>query len=58
MLTGYEDQEFIDASIIAGANGFVFKSRMAGDLLRAIGEVLADRTFVSKHSAWGAGEPF
>jgi DNA-binding NarL/FixJ family response regulator len=57
MLTGYEDQQFIDASIIAGANGFVFKSRMTGDLLRAIGEVLAERTFVSKHSRWETGEP-
>jgi DNA-binding NarL/FixJ family response regulator len=56
MVTGFEDQEFIDASIIAGANGFVFKSKMTGDLLHAIEEVLAERTFVSKDGRLGAGE--
>jgi DNA-binding NarL/FixJ family response regulator len=56
ILTGLEDQEYIDAAILAGANGFVFKRRMASDLLRAIGEVLAKRTFVSEDPAGGAGE--
>jgi DNA-binding NarL/FixJ family response regulator len=56
MVTGFEDQEFIDASIIAGANGFVFKSALTGDLLHAIEEVLAERTFVSKDGRLGADE--
>ena len=56
IVTGFEDQEFIDASIAAGANGLVFKSTMTGDLLHAIEEVLAERTFVSKDGRFGARE--
>jgi len=56
MVTGFEDEEFINASILAGATGFVFKSKMAGDLLRAIREVLLERTFVSKGGRLGSGE--
>ena len=47
MLTGQEDKDFVAAASEAGANGFVFKSRLGADLLHAIGEVLAGRTFVS-----------
>jgi two-component system response regulator DegU len=49
MLTGFEDQDYIDAAIVAGANGFVFKRTMGRDLLFAIGEVLTGRTFLSTH---------
>jgi DNA-binding NarL/FixJ family response regulator len=47
MLTGLEDKDFASAALQAGANGFVFKSRMGTDLLHAIEEVLAGHTFVS-----------
>jgi DNA-binding NarL/FixJ family response regulator len=47
MLTGLEDKDFASAALEAGANGFVFKSRMGIDLLHAIEEVLEGRTFVS-----------
>ena len=49
MLTGFEDHDYIDAAIVAGANGFVFQRIMGRDLLFAIAEVLAGRTFVSTH---------
>jgi DNA-binding NarL/FixJ family response regulator len=49
MLTGFEDHDYIDAAIAAGANGFVFKRIMGRDLLLAVREVLAGRTFVSTH---------
>jgi DNA-binding NarL/FixJ family response regulator len=51
ILTGLEKQEYMDAAMTAGASGFVFKSRMASDLLRAIGEVAAGRKFVSPQTA-------
>jgi DNA-binding NarL/FixJ family response regulator len=47
ILTGLEHQECVDAAMTAGASGFVFKTRMASELLRAIHEVLAGRIFVS-----------
>jgi two-component system response regulator DegU len=47
ILTGLEGQAFVDAAMIAGASAFVFKRRMAVDLLLAIREVLAGRIFVS-----------
>jgi DNA-binding NarL/FixJ family response regulator len=49
MLTGFEDHDYIDAAIVAGANGFVYQRIMGRDLLSAIAEVLAGRTFVSTH---------
>jgi DNA-binding NarL/FixJ family response regulator len=56
ILTGLENQEYMDAAMAAGANGFVFKSRIASDLLRAIGDVLAGRKFMSPQSAREPGE--
>jgi DNA-binding NarL/FixJ family response regulator len=56
ILTGLEDQEYIDAAIVAGANAFVFERRMASDLLRAIVEVTAGRTFISRGPTRGAGK--
>jgi DNA-binding NarL/FixJ family response regulator len=49
MLSGLENQAIIEAALAAGASGFVFKSTMASDLLRAIADVLTGRTFVSTH---------
>ena len=47
MLTGLETREYIDAAMEAGAGGFVFKRRMATDLLLAITEVMSGGSFVS-----------
>jgi DNA-binding NarL/FixJ family response regulator len=49
-LSGLEDQEFVDASLAAGASAFVFKSVAARDLSLAIHEALACRVFVSTQS--------
>jgi two-component system response regulator DegU len=50
LLTGMEDQDYVEASLAAGASGFVFKCRAALDLSRAVHEVLAGRVFVSTRS--------
>jgi len=50
VLTGLEDQDYVEASLAAGASGFVFKCRAAVDLSRAVHEVLAGRVFVSTRS--------
>lgn len=46
-LTVHDDPDFAQAAMAAGANGYVVKPRMASDLLPAIREVLAGRSFVS-----------
>ena len=56
ILTGLEKQEYMDAAMAAGASGFVFKSRMANDLLRAIGDVVAGRKFMSAQTTRDLGE--
>jgi two-component system response regulator DegU len=50
VLSGLEDEEYVEASLAAGASGFVFKCRAALDLSRAVHEVLAGRVFVSTRS--------
>jgi DNA-binding NarL/FixJ family response regulator len=49
-LSGFEDHEYVEASLAAGAHGFVFKKRVVRDLARGIHEVLAGRIFVSPRS--------
>ena len=49
-LSGLEDHEYVEASLAAGAHGFVFKKRVVRDLSRGIHEVLAGRIFVSPRS--------
>jgi CheY-like chemotaxis protein len=44
-LTLHEDFDFQTAAFATGAEGYVTKSRMAGDLLFAVSEVLAGRRF-------------
>lgn len=44
-LTLHEDFDFQTAAFATGAEGYVMKARMAGDLLFAVSEVLAGRTF-------------
>ena len=47
MLTAYEDPELVEASLEAGANGFVVKSHMGSDLVRAIHDARTGKRFVS-----------
>ena len=46
-LTAYDDPEFINEALELGARGFVAKPRIASDLLFAIKEACAGRSFVS-----------
>jgi DNA-binding NarL/FixJ family response regulator len=44
-LTLHDDSDFRAAALATGAEGYVTKARMGGDLLFAIQEVLAGRRF-------------
>jgi len=55
MLTVHEDDDFVKASFENGASGYVVKARIATDLVVAVKEVLAGRTFVSSFSDFGEG---
>jgi DNA-binding NarL/FixJ family response regulator len=46
-LTVHDDPDFAQAAMAVGASGYVTKPRMATDLIPAIKEVLAGRSFVS-----------
>lgn len=46
-LTIHCDSDSVGAAFKSGAAGYVFKTRMAADLVVAIKEVLAGRTFLS-----------
>jgi len=46
-LTIHNDSDFVGAAFKSGAEGYVFKTRMAADLLIAVREVMAGRTFLS-----------
>jgi DNA-binding NarL/FixJ family response regulator len=46
-LTVHSDPDFVRACLATGALGYVVKSQMATDLVPAIREVLAGRTFIS-----------
>jgi len=52
-LTTYEDLDYVQAALAAGALGYVVKSRMYTDLCPAIKEALAGRMFVSPFIASG-----
>ena len=45
-LTLHDDSDFRAAALATGAEGYVTKARMGGDLLPAIRAVLAGRTFL------------
>lgn len=47
-LTIHHDSDFIGAAFKSGVEGYVFKTRMAADLIVAVREVLAGRTFLSQ----------
>lgn len=46
-LTIQQDEDYLSAALAVGARAYVIKSKMKADLLRAIGEALAGKTFVS-----------
>lgn len=46
-LTVYEDSEFVTSALAAGASAYVFKSRIATDLIPAIDQVRRGGMFVS-----------
>ncbi len=46
-LTVYEDPEFVTSAFAAGASAYVFKSRIATDLIPAIDKARTGGTFVS-----------
>jgi DNA-binding NarL/FixJ family response regulator len=46
-LTVHGDEDYVRAGLAAGASGYVVKSRLATDLVAALRDVLAGRTFVS-----------
>ena len=46
-LTIQKDDDYLSAALALGARAYVLKSQMKSDLLRAIGEALAGKTFVS-----------
>jgi DNA-binding NarL/FixJ family response regulator len=50
-VTMHHDREFVEASLTLGSVGFVAKDRLMLDLLPAIRDVLAGRSFVSPMSA-------
>jgi DNA-binding NarL/FixJ family response regulator len=47
-LSVHEEPEFREGAFNAGANGYVFKSQMNADILKALEEVLAGHTFLSE----------
>ena len=48
-LTIHDDSDFVGAAFNSGAAGYVFKTRMVADLVFAVREVLAGRTFLSPY---------
>jgi DNA-binding NarL/FixJ family response regulator len=46
-LTVHDDAQFVDAAMHAGATGFVVKQRLSLDLLHAVQEATAGRSFIS-----------
>ena len=48
-LTIHNDSDFVGAAFNSGAEGYVFKTRMAADLVVAVREVMAGRTFLSSY---------
>jgi DNA-binding NarL/FixJ family response regulator len=46
-LTVHEDADFVSAALSAGASGYVIKSQLSTDLIKAISEAMEGRSFVS-----------
>lgn len=47
-LTMHNDPDYVNSAVQIGAEGFVFKSSVSSDLVHAIEEVIANRTFISR----------
>lgn len=47
-LTVQEDEDFVNAAFAAGASAYVTKSRVTTDLVTAIRDALAGRTYISE----------
>jgi DNA-binding NarL/FixJ family response regulator len=47
-LTIYDDADFLQAALNAGASGYVLKRCLATDLLEAASQVLTGKTFISE----------
>jgi DNA-binding NarL/FixJ family response regulator len=56
-LTVHEDLDYVRGAFGAGAQGYVIKIRLASDLLEALREVLASRSFVSPAISFSLNEP-
>ncbi len=54
-LTVHEDPEFAKQALEIGALGYVIKPRMASDLMVAVKEAFAGRSFVSVSVLWEMG---
>jgi DNA-binding NarL/FixJ family response regulator len=48
VLSGLDDPMYVASALEAGARGYVLKSRMSSDLVLALEEVLAGRTFLPR----------
>ena len=46
-VTVHEDPDYISAALDAGVDGYIVKSRLAADLMTAIGKVLKGQCFIS-----------
>ena len=55
-LTQHADADYVGAARAAGAQGFVDKGQLASDLLRALREVLAGKSFVSRSLTGADGQ--
>jgi len=51
-LSVHGDPDYVRAGLAAGATGYVVKSRLASDLVPALRETLAGRSFVSPSILW------
>ena len=49
-LTIHDDAQFVDAAMQSGGTGYVLKTRVSTDLLHAVQEARAGRSFVSPRS--------
>lgn len=49
-LTIHDDEDYISAAIASGADGYVLKLRMRTELIHAIEEARAGRSYVSSHA--------
>jgi DNA-binding NarL/FixJ family response regulator len=49
-LTVHDDAQLVDAAMQSGGTGYVLKTRLSTDLLRAVQEAHAGRSFVSPRS--------